>query len=479
MTRSAPLSSRPLSGRRLRLATAPAGTGLGLRPRLRLALRPALRLRLGLRLAVTGVALLALTGTVVLDAPPAQAATYPSWDDVLAARGQESQKNSQISDLQGLIGQLESKASAAATEAQERGDEYSDAQRKAQRAAEKEQALRADAEEHAEVAEQSAAQAGRFAAQMARSGGADVSTSVLTGGEDTRDLLYHLGALSKLSEQAERVEAAASADASVARALTGQADRAAAALADLAKAAQDRMAEAQAASDRAQAAYDEQQDNKARLQAQLATLTSGRVRTEAEFAEGEAVRKAAAERAAREAAEAARRAAAAAAAAAAANTGGGSGGGGGGAPVGGSPSVGTGSGTGWVRPAGGYISSSYGYRVHPITGKGSFHDGIDLGSGCSTAIVAASAGTVEYVGWYGGYGNYVRINHGNGVATAYGHIVSGGFRVTPGQQVAAGTLVALVGSTGNSTGCHLHYETHVGGGTTDPVGFMAARGVGF
>ena len=459
MTRSASPSSRPLSGR-----------------------RPGLRQRLGLRLAVTGVALLGLTGTVVLDAPPAQAATYPSWDDVLAARGQESQKNSQISDIQGLVGQLESKASAAATEAQERGTEYSDAQRKAQRAAEKERALRADAEEHAEVAEQSAAQAGRFAAQMARSGGTDVSTSVLTGGEDTRDLLYDLGALSKLSEQAERVETAASADASVARALTGQADRAAAALADLAKAAQDRMAEAQAASDRAQAAYDEQQDNKARLQAQLATLTSGRVRTEAEFAEGEAVRKAAAERAAREAAAAARRAAEAAARAAAANaanTSGGGGGGGGGAPVGGSPSVGTGSGTGWVRPAGGYISSSYGYRVHPITGNGSFHDGIDLGSGCSTAIVAASAGTVEYVGWYGGYGNYVRINHGNGVATAYGHIVSGGFRVTPGQQVAAGTLVALVGSTGNSTGCHLHYETHVGGGTTDPVGFMAARGVGF
>lgn len=467
MTRSAPLSSRPLSGRRP-----------GLLPRLRSGLRQRLGLRPGLRLAVTGVALLGLTGTVVLDAPPAQAATYPSWDDVLAARGQESQKNSQISDIQGLIGQLESKASAAATEAQERGNDYSDAQRKAQRAAEKEQTLRADAEEHAEVAEQSAAQAGRFAAQMARSGGTDVSTSVLTGGEDSRDLLYDLGALSKLSEQAERVETAASADASVARALTGQADRAAAALADLAKAAQDRMAEAQAASDRAQAAYDEQQDNKARLQAQLATLTSGRVRTEAEFAEGEAVRKAAAERAAREAAEAARRAAAAAEAAAA-NAAANNNSGGGGAPVGGSPSVGTGSGSGWVRPAGGYISSSYGYRVHPITGKGSFHDGIDLGSGCSTAIVAASAGTVEYVGWYGGYGNYVRINHGNGVATAYGHIVSGGFRVTPGQQVAAGTLVALVGSTGNSTGCHLHYETHVGGGTTDPVGFMAARGVGF
>ncbi|WP_132046740.1 M23 family metallopeptidase [Curtobacterium sp. PhB136] len=432
--------------------------------RLPLAVRSPLAVRL--RVAVAAFSLVGLAGVLVLDAPPAQAATYPSWDDVMAARGQESKKNDQIADIETLIGDLASKADAAVAEAEARGNEYSAAQRKAQRAAEKEQTLRADAEEHAEIAEQSAAQAGQFAAQMARSGGADVTTSVLTGGEDARDLLYDLGALSKLSEQAERVEAVASADAAVARALSGQADRAATALAELAAEAEARMAEAQAASDRAQTAYDEQQDNKARLDAQLATLMSGRVRTEAEFAKGEAKRKAD---------EARARAAAAAAAAAAANSGGGGSSGGGG----GSGAVGSGSGSGWVRPAGGWITSGYGSRVHPITGAVTFHDGIDLGSGCSTAIVAAAAGTVEYVGWYGGYGNYVRIDHGGGVKSAYGHIVSGGFRVAPGQRVAAGTLVALVGSTGNSTGCHLHYETHVGGGTTNPVSFMAARGVAF
>nr|WP_246276099.1 M23 family metallopeptidase [Curtobacterium albidum] len=235
------------------------------------------------------------------------------------------------------------------------------------------------------------------------------------------------------------------------------------------------MDAAQAAADKVQSAYTEQQDNKARLDAQLATLTSGRVRTEAEFAKGEAERKAAIEKAARE--EAAARAREAAAAAAAANSGGG------GAPApgggGGGGSVGSGSGTGWVRPAGGYVISPYGYRVHPITGRVTKHDGLDLTSGCSTAIVAASAGTVDYVGWYGGYGNYVRINHGGGVKTAYGHIVNGGFRVSPGQQVSAGQLIALVGSTGNSTGCHLHYEVHINGATTDPAPFMAARGVGF
>ncbi|WP_022908300.1 peptidoglycan DD-metalloendopeptidase family protein [Curtobacterium sp. B18] len=94
-------------------------------------------------------------------------------------------------------------------------------------------------------------------------------------------------------------------------------------------------------------------------------------------------------------------------------------------------------------------------------------------------IVAAAAGTVDYAGWYGGYGNYVRISHGGGVQTAYGHIVNGGFRVSPGQRVSAGQLIALVGSTGNSTGCHTHFEVHVNGATVDPVPFMQARGVAF
>ncbi len=431
-----------------------------------------------IRLAATALALTGLFASVVLDAPNASAATYPSWADVLAARGQESQKQEQITQIQGILSGLESEVAAAEAEAERLGDDFYDAQSKAQEAAAKEQKLRADADEHTKTAEQSAAQAGQFAAQMARHGGADVTASVLAEGESTRDLLYDLGALSKLSEQADRVEAAATADAAVARSLTAQADRASAALDELAAEAERRMQAAQAAADRVQTAYTEQQDNKARLDAQLATLVSGRVRTEEEFAKGEAERKAAAEQAAREAAAARQRVLEQQAAAAANRPGGG-----GGAPApstgGGGGAVGSGSGNGWVRPAGGYVISPYGYRVHPITGNVTKHDGLDLTSGCSTAIVAASAGTVDYVGRYGGYGNYVRINHGGGLQTAYGHIVDGGFRVAKGQQVSAGQLIALVGSTGNSTGCHLHYEVHIGGATTDPAPFMAARGVRF
>ncbi|MET3452019.1 M23 family metallopeptidase [Curtobacterium sp. 1544] len=422
-----------------------------------------------LRLAATGLALAGLLGTVVLDAPAASAATYPSWDEVMAARGQESAKQGQITAIKGILSGLADKVQAAEAEAKRLGTEFFEAQSDAQDAAEKEQRLRADADEHAEIAEQSAAQAGQFAAQMARSGGADVTASVITGGQDASDLLYNLGALSKLSEQAERVEAAATADAAVARSLTAQADRASAALDELAAEAERRMQSAQAAADKVQSAYDEQQSNKARLDAQLATLTSGRLRTEAEFAQGEKVRKAAEAKAAREAA--------ARAAAAAANSGGGGGSGSSGSGAGGSP--GSGSGTGWVRPASGYVISPYGYRVHPITGVVTKHDGADLASGCYTPIVAAAAGTVDYAGWYGGYGNYVRISHGGGVQTAYGHIVNGGYRVAQGQRVSAGQLIALVGSTGASTGCHTHFEVHLGGATTDPIPFMQARGVAF
>ncbi|WP_396290090.1 peptidoglycan DD-metalloendopeptidase family protein [Curtobacterium sp. KT1] len=433
-----------------------------------------------LRLAVTGLALAGLVGTVVVDAPTAQAVTYPTWDEVKNARGKESAKQGQITEIKGIISELDAKVEAAQAKAKELGQVFFDAQSDAQDAAEEEQKLRAKADEHAKVAEQSAAQAGQFAAQMARSGGADVTTSVLTKGDDARDLLYDLGALSKLSEQAERVQAAAAVDAGVTRSLEAQADRAAAELERLAAKAEARMQEAQAASDAVQTAYDEQQSNKARLDAQLATLTTGRVRTEAEFAKGERVRKAAEAKAAREAE--ARAARELAAAAAAANAGGGSSGGGGGSGSSGSGSggsAGSGGGQGWVRPASGYVISPYGYRVHPIYGTVIKHDGTDLASGCSTPIVAASAGTVDYVGWYGGYGNYVRINHGNGVQTAYGHIVNGGFRVSTGQQVSAGQLIALVGSTGQSTGCHSHIEVHINGATTDPVPFMSARGVAF
>ena len=109
-----------------------------------------------------------------------------------------------------------------------------------------------------------------------------------------------------------------------------------------------------------------------------------------------------------------------------------------------------------------------------------FHKGVDLGASCGTNIYAAASGTVIYAGygWNGGYGNYIIIEHANGLRTAYGHTLDGGLRVSTGQRVAVGALIAKVGTTGNSTGCHLHYEVRPSGwDTTDPVSFMSRQGI--
>ncbi|HEY8282098.1 MAG TPA: peptidoglycan DD-metalloendopeptidase family protein, partial [Leifsonia sp.] len=133
--------------------------------------------------------------------------------------------------------------------------------------------------------------------------------------------------------------------------------------------------------------------------------------------------------------------------------------------------------TGWVLPVHGPMTDGFGPRPSRPLGTALFHPGDDLAAACGTPIIAASAGTVVAAGPNSGYGNFVMIDHGGGVKTAYGHIVDGGIRVAVGQTVAAGQLIALVGSTGLSTGCHLHFEVRVNGVQIDPLPFMAARGV--
>jgi murein DD-endopeptidase MepM/ murein hydrolase activator NlpD len=133
--------------------------------------------------------------------------------------------------------------------------------------------------------------------------------------------------------------------------------------------------------------------------------------------------------------------------------------------------------TGWALPVHGPLTDGFGPRPSRPAGTALFHPGDDLGAGCGATIDAASAGTVVAAGPNGSYGNFVMIDHGGGVATAYGHVVDGGIRVAVGQTVAAGQPIALVGSTGASTGCHLHFEVRVNGVQIDPLPFMAARGV--
>lgn len=132
---------------------------------------------------------------------------------------------------------------------------------------------------------------------------------------------------------------------------------------------------------------------------------------------------------------------------------------------------------GWALPVHGGLTDVFGPRPSRPLGTDPFHPGDDIGAACGTTMYAAAAGTVVRAGPFSGYGNYILIDHGGGVETAYGHIRDGGIGVTVGQQVAAGQPIAQVGSTGLSTGCHLHFEVHVNGLQIDPQPFMAARGV--
>ena len=105
------------------------------------------------------------------------------------------------------------------------------------------------------------------------------------------------------------------------------------------------------------------------------------------------------------------------------------------------------------------------------------HRGIDLGGSCWSPIYAAHSGTVSMAQNYSGYGNYVRIEHGGGIGTGYGHIVGGGFAVRRGQHVKAGQVIAYVGQTGVAFGCHLHFEVYRNGYTIDPAAFLRSHGV--
>lgn len=123
-------------------------------------------------------------------------------------------------------------------------------------------------------------------------------------------------------------------------------------------------------------------------------------------------------------------------------------------------------------PVTGYyeISSPFGWRIHPITGKKSLHTGVDLPAPTGTPIHAAGAGVVIFSGWYGGYGNAIIVDHGGGISTLYGH--QSQLSASEGQEVTVGKTIGYVGSTGFSTGPHLHFEVRVNGNPTDPLQYF-------
>jgi murein DD-endopeptidase MepM/ murein hydrolase activator NlpD len=108
------------------------------------------------------------------------------------------------------------------------------------------------------------------------------------------------------------------------------------------------------------------------------------------------------------------------------------------------------------------VTSRFGWRTHPLTGSRRFHSGIDIGAPSGAPVVATGSGVVVSAGWNGGYGKAVIIQHNDTQQTLYGHLSE--ISVQPGQAIAQGTVIGLVGSTGNSTGPHLHFESRVPGG---------------
>lgn len=392
-------------------------------------------------IAALAIAVLAAVGSVA----PAYADNYPSWQDVQNAKANQATASAQVDKINGLISQLKGEVAATQAEAEKRGLELQTAEAKFDEADMRAQEFEKQAAASQKKADDASAQAGKLAAQLYRTGGRNLTANLFLSGNgrsgtNPDKLLSDLGSMSKLAAQSNRVYADAKAAQNTANALSDHADVAKAEREKLKVAAEAAM---QAAIDAAKAAQDklaEQQKQIVVMQAQLAALSDATAQTVAGYEAGVA----------------------AAAAAAAAR-------GSGGLPGG---YVGP---QGWAVPAAGPITDGFGSRPSPGGVGSTYHMGIDIGASCNAPIYAAFNGTVEYAGPLGTYGNFVLINNGGSVQTGYAHIRDGGIMVGIGQTVSAGQPIARVGTTGASTGCHLHYEVRVGGQKIDGIPFMRDR----
>ncbi|MGB4590379.1 MAG: M23 family metallopeptidase [Clostridiaceae bacterium] len=124
----------------------------------------------------------------------------------------------------------------------------------------------------------------------------------------------------------------------------------------------------------------------------------------------------------------------------------------------------------FIKPTSGRVSSPFGYRTHPVTGSYTLHSGMDFAASAGTTVVASRNGKVVSAGYSGTYGNLIVISHGNGIETAYAHLSS--INVSVGQSVTQGQMIGKVGSTGRSTGPHLHFEVRINGTAVNPSKYI-------
>jgi murein DD-endopeptidase MepM/ murein hydrolase activator NlpD len=389
---------------------------------------------------VVALSILPLAGVLTATAPSAMGAIstdYPSWDDVAAAQRDERAAQAAVTQIRALLAQLAAEVEATQADAMAKGAIWEEKQAAVDEQGLIVEELQTQADDAKVKADESKRKASAMLAELGKTGGGDLTASLLasTQSGDADDLLYRLGAMDQYTERSQDVYTQAIQEKNNAEALTEQANVAHAKLEELSEAARQAFEVAQAAAIAAQQKLEEQQANQAVLEAQLAVLVEKRQATQADYLAGVRERW--------------------------------------GANAGGIISE-----QGWARPSSGYITSPFGYRYHPIYHEWLLHNGTDIaGQGCGANIYAAHSGTVTYAGPNGTLGNYIQIDHGDGTSSGYGHIMPGGIHVYIGQHVDPGQPIAQVGTTGASTGCHLHFIIRVNGALTNPVPFMSARGI--
>ncbi|MCU1509693.1 MAG: hypothetical protein QOI02_527 [Actinomycetota bacterium] len=390
-------------------------------------------------IAIAATIAVLVTGSIV--AAPADDAAfakvkYPTWSDVTRARKSEAATRAEVKHINQLLSSLSATVKKTEAASKLTGQAYQEADQAFFIADSTATNLQKQADAAKKTAQQSAQQVGQIVAQMARGGG-DFSVNLWLSGSDASNVLTSVGQASKYSQQTNDLYEQAVQSKNAAQSLTDQADVAKGVRETAKAAAEVAFQKAQVAAEKAQAAYEENKTQSVKLAGLLKVLTAKRKVTEKKYLHGLKMQ------------------------------------------YGAGASVGAGavSSSGWAKPANGYISSGFGWRVAPIPGVLPFHSGTDIAGGCGVPIYAAHSGTVVYAGWYGTYGNFILLDNGLSIQTGYAHIVNGGILVRVGQHVAVGQNIARTGMTGAATGCHLHFEVRINGVAVDSVPFMRNRGI--
>jgi len=392
----------------------------------------------GIRVLAGAAALSLLAVAGILAPAPAfsvQTADYPSWEEVVAAQKNEANAKALRASLEGQLQGLQDEAQRTQDEANAKGEIYAEAQQAYDEQSIITQSLLDQTAAAQAEADEAYAVAAQVIAEMSKGGaGTDLTPRLFTSPGSPDVLLNRLEISRVLGERYAGLYSKALELRNTADALADQAEVAKTLLEELRIIAEKAFQVAQAAAIAAAEKLEQTEKEIVEVRSRIEYLAGLRQATTAEYNAGIQAQW-------------------------------------------GAGAEGQISQTGYARPHSGYITSHFGMRFNPVSGVWQLHTGTDLaGGGCGAPIRAAHAGTVTYAGWQGSWGYYVQIDHGDGTGSGYAHIQAGGIGVHIGQEVGPGQQIAKVGSTGQSTGCHLHFIIRKNGQVTDPVEFMRNQG---